>query len=156
MNRISTIQGLFAFLAISSFAFSDDQSKLKDGEVPQGLIGAYTVIDGEKNGQKESAERIDGITVRFAEDAIVVLDKDKKEVYAQTYKIDTSSEPWTITMKSKIAPNSEQTGETLARGLIEKKGEIVKLIYALPGGEMPTNFKTKEMQLMFVMKGEGK
>ena len=55
---------------------------------------------GEKSGVKEPRERIEGTTVRIAEDAIVVLDKDKKEVYAQTYKIDTSSTPWKITMKS--------------------------------------------------------
>ena len=44
----------------------------------------------------------------------------------------------------------------MAKGLIEKKGDTVKLIYALPGGETPTEFKTKEKQLMFVLKNERK
>ncbi len=60
-------------------------------------------------------------------------------------------------MKSKITPYTDKKGEEVtAKGLIEKDGDTVKLIYALPGGEMPTEFKTKEKQLMFVMKNENK
>ena len=40
----------------------------------------------------------------------------------------------------------------VARGLIEKDGETVRLIYALPGGMAPTSFETKAQQLMFVLK----
>jgi hypothetical protein len=40
----------------------------------------------------------------------------------------------------------------VARGLIQKEGNTVRLVYALPEGEIPTEFKTKEKQLMFVMK----
>jgi hypothetical protein len=37
-------------------------------------------------------------------------------------------------------------------GLIASEGETVKLIYALPGGKAPTEFKTAEKQQMFVLK----
>ena len=40
--------------------------------------------------------------------------------------------------------------------MIEKKGDEIRLIYALPGGEEPTEFGTKEKQLMFVMKNTSK
>ena len=40
----------------------------------------------------------------------------------------------------------------IARGLIQKDGDTVRLIYALPTGEVPAGFKTKEKQLLFVMK----
>jgi hypothetical protein len=50
----------------------------------------------------------------------------------------------------------EKSGPTKgekARGLIEKRGNTVKLIYALPGGDMPTSFeKTIDKQMMFVLK----
>jgi hypothetical protein len=42
-------------------------------------------------------------------------------------------------------------GET-ADGLIERKGDTVTLIYALPGGKAPTEFKTNEKQQMFTLK----
>jgi hypothetical protein len=51
-------------------------------------------------------------------------------------------------MTSMLAPTK---GETV-KGLIEKDGEQLRLIYALPGGAMPKEFKTQEKQLLFVMK----
>ncbi len=150
--------GLAAALAIGSSAFSDDKPKSKISGAPADLLGGYTIVAGEKYGEKEPAERIEGTTVRIADDAIIVLDKEKKEVYAQTYRIDTKSIPWKITLKSKITPykQDDEGADVESQGLIAKEGDTVKLIYALPGGPVPTEFKTKEKQLMFVMKNEKK
>ena len=159
MTRISFLTlGLASILAIATSALSDDKPKPKTSGAPDELIGGYTVVAGEKYGEKEATERIEGTTVRIAEDAIVVLDKEKKEVYVQTYKIDTASTPWKITMKSKVTPYKQEKGseEAVAHGLIEKDGDTVKLIYALPGTPAPTEFKTKSKQLMFVLKNEKK
>ena len=46
----------------------------------------------------------------------------------------------------------ETKEDAVAKGLIEKDGDTVRLIYALPDGQTPTEFKTGEKQLMFVMK----
>ena len=157
MTRTTLSLGLATLLTIGTAAFADDAPKANQSGAPADLIGGYTIVSGEKYGEKEPAERIEGTTVRFAEDAIVVLDKEKKEVYAQTYKVDTSKTPWTITMKSKITPYTAKSGkEEETKGLIKKDGDTVTLIYAAPGGDMPTEFKTKEKQLMFVMKNERK
>jgi len=157
MIRTTMTLGIAAFLLMGTAASSEGQ-QLKDNAsgAPLDLIGSYTIVSGERSGEKEPADRIEGVTVRIAEDAIVVLDKEKKEVYAQTYKIDTSSTPWKITMTSKITPQNKTGEESVAQGLIAKEGDTVKLIYALPGGQTPTEFKTKEKQLMFVMKNEHK
>jgi uncharacterized protein (TIGR03067 family) len=148
--------GLACLLLISPFASSDDKKKSGISGEPSDLLGGYTIIAAEKYGEKEPPERIEGTTVRIADDAIIVMDKDKKEVYAQTYKIDTKSNPWKITLKSRITPNNQKGEEMEAKGLIAKDGDTVKLIYALPGGEFPTEFKTKAKQLMFVLKNERK
>ena len=149
--------GLAALLAIGPSAFPDDKPTSKISGAPADLLGGYTIVAGERYGEKEPPGRIEGTTVRIAEDAIVVLDKEKKEVYAQTYKIDAKSTPWKITMRSKITPYKQKEGEeTEAKGLIEKDGDTVRIIYALPGGEVPTEFKTKQKQLMFVLKNEKK
>ena len=145
------------FLAAMLTAFPQDESKkVNDTKAPPELLGGYTIVSGERFGEKIAPDRIQGTTVRFAEDAIVVLDKEKKEVYAQTYTIDSSKKPWSITMKSKITPFAKDKEETVAKGLVEKEGNTVRLIYALPGGEIPTEFKTKERQLMFEMKNVNK
>ncbi len=148
--------GLAALLLIRLPAFADDKPVKKISGEPASLLGGYSIVSGEKYGQPEPAERIQGTTVRIADDAIVVLDKDKKEVYAQTYKVDTSTSPWKLTLKSKITPYKQEGGETEAKGLIEKRGDTVRIIYALPGGRTPTEFKTGEKQLMFVLKNENK
>ena len=49
----------------------------------------------------------------------------------------------------------EGSSGEIARGLIQQDKDddnVVRLVYALPTGETPTEFKTKEKQLMFVMK----
>ncbi|MHB1558302.1 MAG: hypothetical protein ACYC61_12650, partial [Isosphaeraceae bacterium] len=75
-------------------------------------------------------------------------DKEKKELYSATYRLGSNENPVDIVMTSKVEGSA---GEE-ARGLIKKVGETLHLIYALPTGEIPTGFKTKEKQLMFVMK----
>ena len=49
----------------------------------------------------------------------------------------------------------ESSAGEIARGLVKKEGDTLHLIYALPAGEIPAEFKTREKQLMFVMKKEG-
>jgi uncharacterized protein (TIGR03067 family) len=154
MNRITLC--VAAVLALAGVAPADEPQKANDGGAPAELLGGYTIVGGERFGEKIAAERVEGTTVRIAKDGIVVLDKEKKEVYAQTYTIDASKKPWSITMKSKITPYSKDGKEMVAKGLIEKKGDTVRLIYALPGGETPSGFKTKEKQLMFEMKNTSK
>lgn len=133
---------LFALAALSlsgATAFAED---------PADLVGAYTITSGEKFGKVEPKDKISGDMVRFSKDRVVVVDKNSKEIYGSTYKIDSSAKPWKITMTSKLAPQEN----TVSHGLIEKDGDTVKLIYALPGGETPTSFKTEDKQLMFIMK----
>ena len=51
---------------------------------------------------------------------------------------------------------SKQPKEEKTTGLIKKEGDTVTIIYALPGGEAPKDFKTKEKQNLFVLKSAGK
>ena len=112
------------------------------------LVGRYVIVSGERDGAKEPEERIKGTIVTFTKDSVVVADKDKKELYSATYKLNSEKNPSDIIMTSKV----ESSAGEKARGLIKKEGETLHLIYALPTGEIPTGFKTKEKQLMFVMK----
>jgi len=139
--------GLAALLFASGPVRSEEKAREKKDSKPR-LAGLHTIVSGEREGQKEPEERIKGVTVRFTEDTIIVTDKDKKETYVATYKVDWSKKPGLITMKAVKAPEKDE----VARGLIEKQGDTVRLIYSLPGGDMPANFKTDKKQLMFVLK----
>jgi len=112
------------------------------------LAGGYTIVAGEKFGEPEPDARVKGTKVRITDNRIVVTDKDSKETYVASYVLDTKSRPWKITLKSELAPRKDE----IAKGLIEKEGDTVRLIYALPGGQAPAEFKTKDKQLMFVLK----
>jgi len=141
LNLVSFM--LVAFPAPAAGA--DDALKAED------LVGVYEIVSGEKFGVEEPEERIEGSTVRFTKDRVVVADKEEKEVYGATYKLESGEAEdgaRKITLKSKLAAKEDQ----VAHGLIEKKDGKVRLIYAIQGGEAPTEFKTKDKQLMFVLK----
>lgn len=146
IRRMITL-GLATLLLASQPVRSEEKAGEKKDSKPR-LAGTYTIVAGEREGQKEPEARIKGDMVRFTEDTIIVTDKNKKETYVATYKVDWSKKPGVITMK---AVNAKEKDEVV-RGLIEKEGDTVRLIYSLPGGEMPTTFKTTKKQLMFVLK----
>jgi len=47
---------------------------------------------------------------------------------------------------------SPNTAEVKSAGIVEVNGDTVRLCYNLPGGDIPTDFKTKDRQHCFVLK----
>src|SRR5262245_44561247 len=123
-------------------------SKVDKRCTPEDLVGRYVIVAGERDGAKEPEARIKGTVVTFTKDSVVVADKDKKGLYSASYKLDPTKNPCDIVMTSRV----ESSAGEIARGLIQKEGDALRLIYALPTGEIPTGFKTGPKQLMFVMK----
>ncbi len=111
------------------------------------LDGTYTIVKGEKDGKEIPAERLNGCIIKFEGDKILGTDKDKKEFFGSTFKIDASAKPSKIMMVS-ITPKKGDKAD----GVIEITKDTIKLCYALPGGETPTEFKTKEKQHCFELK----
>ena len=122
---------------------SDDK---KTDMTAEKLVGTYQIVKGEEYGGKPPKEDVTKVTVKFTKDRITAFDGNNKELYVQTYKLDPSKKPMGI-MMTNVKPSEGMK----AKGLIEVEGDTLKLIYALPGGEMPTEFKTKAKQLMFEM-----
>jgi len=140
-------------LAFAALILVGMQAKIEENKTTDknalALTGDYLIVSGEKYGQKEPDDRIVGTLVHFTDDRIFVEDRDHKSTpYIADYTLDTSKTPCVITMTKLLEPNK---GETV-RGLVERDGDQLRLIYALPGGDMPKEFKTKDKQLMFVMK----
>lgn len=150
--NFSAVLALVAVVCSLEIAQRSDSSVKEDKAMtPESLVGRYVISSGEKEGVKEPKERIDGTTVTFTKDTVIVTDKEKKEIYSASFKLDATTNPCQITMTSRV----EGSAGEVARGLIRKDKDdekVVRLIYALPTGEIPTEFKTKEKQLMFVLK----
>lgn len=125
--------------------------------LPGPFDGGYTVVSGERSGKPIPAAELQGAVVRFTRGEVLGTDRDRHDFLAATYKLDTAKKPWSITMKS-IAPEKSNVSGAAPKeprtmpGLIKKEGNMVTLIYALPGGDPPTEFKTKVNQQMLVLK----
>jgi uncharacterized protein (TIGR03067 family) len=114
------------------------------------FLGDWTVVSGEKDGQKEPAERLRGTTVHITKKTITVKDAKGNQVYLVKYRVDLSKRPHPITMTISGGPHQ---GE-MAQGIIQLKGGTLRLCYAEPGGKVPTDFATHKgaKQLLFTMK----
>jgi uncharacterized protein (TIGR03067 family) len=144
-------------LAVTGFVLAGAQAKVEEkvpaNQAAVNLIGDYVIESAETSGQKEPDEAVVGTLLHITEDRILVEDKDHKSTpYIATYELDKNKKPWAITMTSVLEPTK---GET-AKGLIEKNGDQLRLVYALPGGAAPTGFKTKDNQRLLVLKAATK
>lgn len=141
------------FLALSAGLFAASvaaqEQRRDDPTTDSNFVGTYTVVSAERDGKSMPDDRTVGMVFTFEKDRVKGVDKDKKEFVDATYTIETASRPWVIRFKSTLPKATETTG------LIEKNKETVKLIYALPDGAAPSEFKTKPRQLMVTLRLAG-
>jgi uncharacterized protein (TIGR03067 family) len=145
MRRLALVLVVVAAGLMATAARSGD-GKGK-GPTPKELVGVYKITAGEHGGKPIPEAELKADRVTITEDAITLVDKSNNKVYAATYKLDGG--------KLHMVSIEPKKGET-ADGLIKKEGDTVTLIYALPGGKAPTEFKTHAMQQMFTLKKTAK
>jgi uncharacterized protein (TIGR03067 family) len=124
-------------------------------KAPTAIDGAFTIVSGERDGAAIPAAEIKDGVVRFAEREIIGRDKNGTAFLAVTYTLDTTKTPWAVAMKAISPEEKEAAGAATPAamsGLVKKDGMTVTLIYALPGGDAPTEFKTKAKQQLLVLK----
>lgn len=153
----SLIAIVLASLALPAAAQVDDDKSTPALKAAD-LAGGYEIVAGEKFGVPEPADRIKGSTVRFTEARVVVMDKDSKEVYGATYSLEPAeaaageAASGAVGSKIKMISKLAEVEDQVAFGLIDKDGDKVRLVYAIPGADAPKEFKTKAGQLMFILK----
>lgn len=159
MKSVIAIALFGSALALSAMAGQPEQltpkQKADIGPVP--LEGGYTVVSAERDGKAIPEADLKGLIVRFTRHDMLGTGKNLKNLYGASYTLDTTKTPWKIDMKTTPPEKPFLTKEVLkepvtATGLVKKEGGVITLIYTLPGGEVPTEFKTKEKQQMLVMK----
>ena len=100
------------------------------------LEGKYTLVAGKVKG-KDVSDDWKKAEYTFAADQVTI--KGKQLTFVMGYKIDPSAEPMTIDMA--VADGPEATKGTRAQGIIEVKGDTVKLAYSTEKDTRPKDFK---------------
>ena len=143
-TRSYLILAILLLIAPACTGRSPDQSKAD-------LTGEYRIVSGERNGAPIDQAELTDTAIYITDKTIIAYDKERKEMFAATYTLETKQAPWQITM---ISTKSPDVG-AIAKGLVETDQNKVKLIYALPNGQPPTDFKAGQQQQMFVMVKSG-
>jgi hypothetical protein len=81
---------------------------------------------------------------------ITTLDSEGNKVFEAIYQLNTLELPMAIEMISSFAHGSKKKQIELT-GNIEKRGDLIRLIYALPGGDDPRDFKVGPKQELLVL-----
>lgn len=107
------------------------------------LEGKWKFTEGWKFGAKSTPESLAG-EVTITKDTITIKGGDMTHVMA--YKIDAKATPVAITLTGKEGPSKDFVSE----GIIEIKGDEVKLCYAMPKEERPTKFESpKDSKILY-------
>lgn len=127
--------GMVALLGAPVWA----QEKDKKGDAPK-LEGKYTLVAGKVNGAAASDDSKKAEYTVTA-DKFTIGGKDIK--FVMGYKIDAKTTPTNIDME--ILEGPEGTKGTKAFGIVELKGDTLKLAYALgkDGEKRPKDFEGK-------------
>lgn len=152
MHRIPIFALAFALLGLLSLnAEERNRQAVKEASVSAKLAGTYTIVKGQRDGKDVPEDHFKGSVVTFTEDKIFGHDKNKKEFFGATYKLDKASKPWKIRMTS-TAPKKDEKAE----GVVQLVGDTLTICYALPGGKTPTTFSAGEKQHCFTLQRKAK
>ena len=133
-------------------ASAEGRHQVREGAGDAGHAGAehrgrlhYRV--GRARRQPIPAAVLKDAIVRITGGRIVGTDRDRNEFLYATYTLNMNKNPWELELKV-MGPKDDTT-----RGLVKRDGNTLTLIYAQPGAEAPKEFKTKEGQVMFSLRG---
>ena len=134
MRAISFLGAATFVLLAGSIVAADDKDKFDAGK----MVGTWTYVSGEKNGAKVDPETLKGGTVKITKETITLESPQGKFVIK--YTLDTKNSPVSLSMEMTESPFG---AGAMAKGIIDVKGDELKLCYATEG-DAPKKFETKE------------
>jgi uncharacterized protein (TIGR03067 family) len=138
MKTLALAIGLTACLALAARA---------DEKID--LSGKYTVVSGKKNGQ-DIDEKAKKATYTATADTFTITGGDVKFVIS--YKLKPGTTPVEIDMS--IAEGPDGSKGATAVGIVEVKGDTLKLAYSLDKEKRPKNFDGKDGFLVELKKAK--
>lgn len=100
------------------------------------LIGSWKVESGVKNGEKIEKDSLEPVGVEITKDKIVLTNKKENAKFVLGYTLKDGKLDMTI------EEGPEQAKGMKAKGIVEVKGDTLRLCYSL-AGDAPTKFESK-------------
>jgi uncharacterized protein (TIGR03067 family) len=131
--------GMAAF--VLSAVVADDKDKGKDEAKldPAKLVGTWTYVSGERDGEKVPEDRLKKGTVEITKETLTL--KGDEATFVMKYTLDTKKSPAKIEIEIVKGPQGEGAK---TEGIIALKDDELKLCYAPMGGEAPKEFAAKK------------
>lgn len=132
---------LFTFasvvLAASILPAGDEDAIKKDRKL---MAGTWRVLSIERDGKKTTAEQLEKTRSIINVDGSAMVQREGKTIIKGNFKIDPTKKP---KQSEATYTEGELKGKTVL-GIYEVDGENMRICYALPGKERPTEFSSKE------------
>ena len=123
----------FFFLVLGTLGAADKDDKFDADK----MVGTWTYVSVEKNGQKADNDNIKEGKVKIAKDKLTL--EGSGGTFVLKYKLDAAKKPVTIDLEM-----TEGAGQgSTAKGIIDVKGDELKLCYST-SDEAPKKFESKE------------
>lgn len=113
------------------------------------ISGKYTVVSGKKNGA-DIDEKAKKASYTITKDTVTIAGGEQKFVIS--YKIKPDTKPTEIDMSVSEGPDG--TKGAVAVGIIEQKGDTLKLAYSLDKEKRPKDFEGKAGYLVELKKAK--
>jgi uncharacterized protein (TIGR03067 family) len=127
---------IVAVLAVGLLIAADESKKDDKEKDAKKIVGTWSAVSVERNGQKEPDEQAKGITVTFTADGKVTVKTPDKETKG-SYKLDAGKKVREITL--------EASGEKTLYGIYKLDGDNLTICAIdTSADERPTEFATKE------------
>jgi uncharacterized protein (TIGR03067 family) len=127
-------------LALAPLGAADKDTKDDAKLDPAKLVGTWTYVSGVEDGTKKTADDLKKSgTVEITKDAITL--KGPESTFVMKYTLDTKKSPVQIAIEITKGPQGEGAK---TEGIIELKGDELKLCYPPMGGDVPKDFTAKE------------
>ncbi|MCI0377819.1 MAG: TIGR03067 domain-containing protein [Gemmataceae bacterium] len=132
--------------AVSPYGVGQDK---KEGKLdPEKLVGKWKYVSGEKDGAKVDIANFKDDVITITKDTITLKGK---ETFVMKMELDAKKTPATVKLTMTESPFGPGA---VSNGIIELKGDELKICYAHSDADAPKEFKTKEggKQHYFVLK----
>jgi uncharacterized protein (TIGR03067 family) len=148
MRTLIMTAALLSFVGL--FARADERKPSDTGDHAK-LMGRWEIISGMDEDKKIPEDKLKGSFMKVEKEHIYVMDRENNKLWSMTYTLDTSKQPFQITM---VAETGDMKGKT-AEGIYAIEGDKLRLCYSLPGQKRPITFDPKDSeghQNSFVLK----
>jgi uncharacterized protein (TIGR03067 family) len=129
--------GVIVLLALAAVARPQDDAAKKDLKQ---MEGTWAVVLEEMDGKKATEENKKADVKLTVKDGKYTVHFGEKQVATGEIKLDAGKTPRQI---DAVAADGEFKGKAMP-GIYEVKGDTMRVCFAQPGQERPTEFRTKE------------